>query len=227
MNKEKQIITDYEQLSDRCDEIDVKKENALMREIILAIKDTMKVNDLLHLSAPQVGYDKRIFVIKFGEEYRTYINPIITSVKNIGLSEERCSSIPNMRFIRPRHNSITALYQTPLGKTEQKQFIGQAALVFQHCIDHLDGMLLSDVGLEIDEDFDNATEDERAEVIKMYLDSLDMKAEELNGEISGDEELTKISDAIKFMESVATGKTQVVHEKLDIKKEESEDKEDG
>jgi hypothetical protein len=72
------------------------------------------------------------------------------------------------------------MYQTPLGKIESKQFMGAAAKVFQHEMDHLDGLLLSDIGLEIDELFDNATEEERMEVINMYLDSLDIKQKEID-----------------------------------------------
>lgn len=228
MNKEKQIITDYEKLSERCDEIDVRKENSLMRDIILALKDTMKENNLLHLSAPQIGYNKRIFVIKFGQEYKTYINPMIVSSKNISISEEICSSIPGKKFIRPRSNSINVSYQTPLGKVESKQFIGVAAVAFQHCQDHLDGLLLNDVGLEIDDDFDKATDDERAEVIRMYMESLDMRANEIKDVIAESEELTKINDAIKFMESVAKGETSVKYEKISVSKDETkEDKKDN
>ena len=84
-----------------------------------------------------------------------------------------------------------------------------SAFKFQHCLDHLNGMLLTDIGLEIDELFDNATDEERAEVIKMYAESLDIRQKELTQQIEQDEELKQIDDAAKFMASVHSGETQI------------------
>ena len=53
-------------LNDRAEEIDMRKENALMREIILELKDTLRNHkEGVGLAAPQIGYNKRIFVINF------------------------------------------------------------------------------------------------------------------------------------------------------------------
>ena len=87
--------------------------------------------------------------------------------------------------------------------------VGLAAIIYQHEIDHLDGLLLSDVGLEIDEQFDNATEEERMEVINAYIDALDIKQKEINTEITNDPELKQIVDAEKFMTSVYKGETKL------------------
>ena len=86
--------------------------------------------------------------------------------------------------------------------------MGLAARVMQHELDHLDGLLLSDIGMELSEDWDAATDDERAEVIKLYLDSLDIKAAEINSEIKSDPELSELSDAIDFMDKVKTGEVR-------------------
>ena len=203
------IITDIEKLSVRTDEVDVRKDNKEVRELTVALKDAIREHKLLSLSAPQIGFDKRVFVINFNGDLRTFVNPVITNVKGFELSRETCSSLPNKTFIRPRHNDIQVMYQTPLGKIESKRFMGAAAKVFQHQIDHLDGLLLSDIGLEIDEMFDNATEEERQQVIGMYLDSLDIKQKEIDKEIQNDEELKKISDGIDFMTKVQKGEVQI------------------
>jgi peptide deformylase len=203
------IITDVEKLSFRADEVDVRKNNQEVRDAAVKLKNEVREKNLLSLTAPQIGIDKRIFVINFNGDIRTFINPMITNVKGFELSRETCTSIPGKTFIRPRHNDIQVIYQTPLGKIESKQFMGAAAKVFQHCIDHLDGLLLSDIGLEIDEMFDSATEEERMEVINMYLDSLDIKQKEVNKEIQEDAELKKIAEGIEFMEKVKKGEVQV------------------
>ena len=191
----KEIITDLEKLSDRCDEIDVRKENQLMRDIILDLKQTLRENPTgVGLAANQIGYNKRIFIINFNGDLRTFINPVISQVKGFTLNRESCLSLPGKSFIRPRHNEIMVIYQTPLGKTESRKIVGLAAYVFQHELDHLDGLTLADIGLEVGEDFDKATDEERNEVINAYLDSLDIK---------------QTANAIKFMEAIQKGEVKL------------------
>lgn len=82
--KEIKTIDRYElDLSERAEEIDIKTENNLMREIISALKHTIELNNLVSLSAPAIGYNKRIFCIKFDTEIKTFINPIISSYKGL------------------------------------------------------------------------------------------------------------------------------------------------
>ena len=82
--KEIQTIENHElELSQRAEEIDIKTENNLMREIISALKHTIEYNNITALSAPAIGYNKRIFCIKFDTEIKTFINPIITWYKGL------------------------------------------------------------------------------------------------------------------------------------------------
>ena len=205
----KEIITDVDELSGRCDEIDIRKDNKLMRDIILCLKDAIREKNLTNLSAPEIGFDKRIFVINFNGDLRSFVNPIITQVSGLELSREECPSIPGKSFIRPRNNDITVTYQTPLGKIETRRMVGAAAITFQHALDHLDGLLLSDIGLEVGEDFDNATEEERRELIEAYLDTLDAREKEAKAEVEKDETLKKTADAIDFIEKVQSGEVKI------------------
>ena len=205
----KEIITDIEKLGDTAEVINPTKENALMREIILELKEVVREKNLVGLSAPQIGYNKRIFVINFKGDLRTFINPIITQVKGFELSKEQCSSLPGKTFIRPRNNDIRAIYLTPLEKIQEQRFIGKAAEVFQHELDHLNGLLISDIGLEIDDDYEKASEEERLQIINTYMDSLDIKHKDINKIIEEDEELKKMSDAIDFMTKVQTGEVKL------------------
>ena len=217
----KQVITDYDSLSERCDEFNLVKNNKEVQEIVLTLKNTIRANDgMLGLSAPQVGFYKRVLVLNFNNDLRTFINPIITRVDGFELSRETCHSIPEKTFIRTRNSRVWVTYQTPLGKIENVELNGVAAKVMQHHIDHLDGLLLSDVSLEIDKDFDNATDEEREEVIKMYLDSLDLTASSLQAEVESDEEGKQLADAIRFMDSVRKGETII--EKTPLTDEEFE-----
>ena len=206
----KDIITDELQLSERAVEIDVRTQATEMREIIKALKDTMREKGLSSLSAPAIGYNRRIFCIDFKDsEIKTFINPIIAQAKGMQLSIEKCVCIPDKEFMRPRNNDLMIIYQRPTGQIENRQIVGMSAIVFQHELDHLDGLLLSDVGIEIDEDFHNATEEEQQEIINAYLDALDIKKKEIDTEINTNPELKQLSDGINFMESVYKGETKI------------------
>ncbi len=221
-----EIIKDLEKLSQRSDEVDTKKDNKLIRDTIVALKDIIREKNLVYLTAPQIDVPIRVFVINFNNSLRSFVNPIISETKGFELSREKCYSLDS-EYIRPRANNIKVMYQTPLGKVESRQMLGQAAIVFQHAVDHLDGLLLSDVGLEITEEFDKASEDERVELIKMYIDSLDIKRKELEKEIEEDPELKQVSDAINFLESVQKGETVASIEDVKVKGNKIEVKEDG
>ncbi len=206
----KDIVTDELQLSERAVEIDVRTQATEMREIIKALKDTMREKGLSSLSAPAIGYNRRIFCIDFKDsEIKTFINPIIAQAKGMQLSIEKCVCIPDKEFMRPRNNDLMIIYQRPTGQIENRQIVGMSAIVFQHELDHLDGLLISDVGIEIDEDFHNATEEEQQEIINAYLDALDIKKKEIDTEINTNPELKQLSDGIDFMESVYKGETKI------------------
>lgn len=213
------IITDYDKLSERCDEFDLTKKNNEAQEIIVKLKQIIRSDETIAgLSAIQIGYNKRIICINFNGDIRTFINPIIEKAEGLELSRESCHSIPGKEYIRIRQNKITVTYQTPLAKIETVELAGMAAQVMQHHIDHLDGLLISDVGLEIDDDWDKATDEERQEVIDYYIDSLDIRSKEISKEIADDKDAMQLSNAIKFMNSVREGKTKI--EQLPLTNEE-------
>ena len=209
-NNLKELITDINKLSEWCIEIDTRKEGKLVQEIVLSLKETMRKNNFVYLTAPQVGYNRRIFCMRFGKnDYRTFINPLIENNTGFTFARETCNSIPNKTFIIPRFSNVKAYFTTPLGKVESTVLNGLSAQVFQHCLEHLNGMLVSDIGLEIDEMFDNATDEERAEVLKLYAESLDIKQKQLEEEIAKDDSLKDIVDATKFINSVRFGETMI------------------
>lgn len=203
------IVTDYDELSQRSDEIDTKKENGLLREIILALKGKIAAENLSGLAAPQLGYKKRVIVINFKGKLVSYVNPIITNMKGLTISNEQCPSFPSKKFIRPRSNEVAVMFQDPMGETKSQKLIGLAAHVFQELVDHLDGLLLPDVGLEVDDDFYAAPEEERWQVIETYLKSLDINLTHVEHQIETDKEAKQMDDAVKFMTSVRNGETKI------------------
>ena len=222
----KEIITDYNVLSKGCNEVKVTKDsNGIkisddgneIRNIVLCLKNTMRAyDDMYGLSANQIGFDKRIICLKFSNGIISLINPLVTACSDVTIpSREICHSLPGKEFLRKRHYSVTVSYTNPLGQYQTRKFEGFAACVLQHHLEHLDGHLVCDIGLELDEEFDKATDEEREEVWQMYCDSLDLWSEQLNEEIEKDAELKKLRDAALFMSKVDRGEVQIESVPLD------------
>ena len=200
-----EIITDRDVLGVRADELDTTKQNKEMREIIVELKKTIRERNLLGLAAPQIGYSKRVFVVNYSGNLVSYVNPVIYDAKGLTLSRENCPSIPDKQFLRIRNQEITLYYVNPLGKVKSEKFIGAAAIIMQYLCDMLDGILLSDIGMEIDEHWDEFTEDEKNELFDYYLDSIDLKRKQTQEEVNADPGLKQIDDGIKFLTALQKG----------------------
>lgn len=213
-----EYIYDEEQLSQSSVEIDTKKDSKEMRDTISAIKQKMEQDNLTALSAPQIGKQHRIFCIKFtekkkgkktSESIRTFVNPVVTGIRGLFIDRESDVCLPDRQFIIVRNKDISVVYQNPLGNPVSQKYSGKAAAVIQMMVDHLDGVLLSDLGLEIDERFDEATDEEKNELLEAYMKSLDLHKKQLDEYIENDRELKSMRDAVSFIQSVREGETQL------------------
>ena len=213
------IITDLDKLKERCDEVSPYAEEKRVTKIVNDLKDTLINNPkLVALCAPQLGSKLRIFCIKFAnKEIKSFVNPMITKAEGIHLCREFNPSIPDKEYIMPRNDKIILTFQTPTGKIEENIFEGVVAEVIQQQVNMLDGVLLSDFGLEVLPEFDKASKEEQDQVINWWLDSLKEKNEALNKEIDSNEDLFKVKKAIEFMTKVASGEVQT--EEVEIKKD--------
>lgn len=97
-------------------------------------------NNGIGLAAPQVGVNKRVFVM--GNQQRSYIcvNPEVTSTSGSKRDLEGCLSFPGLWLNVERPETITVKYQDILGRVQEHEFTGLAARVFQHELDHLNGV---------------------------------------------------------------------------------------
>lgn len=121
--------------------------NDALKKIAADMADVMYQDDGIGLAAPQVSLSQRIVVI--GEQdrqsYKVYINPEITFFSKDKIStEEGCLSLPQIFGIVTRANKIHIKYQDLEGKVYKEKFKGMQAVVLQHEIDHLEGILFID-----------------------------------------------------------------------------------
>lgn len=123
----------------------------LIDDLILTIKDI----DGVGIAAPQVYESKRIFILASHPNLRypkapkmkplAVINPKIMAHSNKMIKDwEGCLSIPGIRALVPRYQSITVEFTTRKGKLEKRQFQGFVARIFQHEYDHLEGLIFLD-----------------------------------------------------------------------------------
>ena len=213
------IITDLDKLSERAEEINPYTEEAKVRKIVNDLKDTLIANkEVVALSAPQIGSPYRIFCVKFADnELKSFVNPMITKSEGMHLCREVNASLPGLEYIMPRSNRIILRFLTPTGVISENIFEGAVAEVVQQQMQLLDGILISDFGLEVIPEFDKATDEEKQQVINMWLDSLKTQNKELNDEIDANEDMSKVKKAIDFMTKVATG--EITIEKVDTDKD--------
>ncbi len=111
---------------------------------------TMKIEDGAGIAAPQVGKNIRVIIIDTSRGPRAYINPVITErSQKMTNSTEGCLSVPNKYGVVSRHKKISIQALDRNGKIAHIKKSGLLATVFQHEIDHLDGVLFIDKADEI------------------------------------------------------------------------------
>jgi peptide deformylase len=106
-------------------------------------------NEGVGIAAPQIGVSlQMIYVQRFdkeGEPFEIYFNPKIeTYGDSINSGLEGCLSVPGYRGRVDRSQNIVISYIDSLGQKQQETVNDFTAVIFQHEIDHLKGMLYFD-----------------------------------------------------------------------------------
>lgn len=120
------------------------------KKFITDLKATMKEENGVGIAAPQVGIHDRLIIAETKDGSTAFINPEITerAFKLID-SEEGCLSVPGIWGIVKRHRSVTVKAQKEDGSPVTMKATGLLAIIFQHEIDHLDGILFIDRATEL------------------------------------------------------------------------------
>lgn len=126
--------------------------NGLNQTIKDMVKTTLSFKDPegVGLAATQIGNDERYFVGMIGgKELKAFINPQITWVsKKTKTYFEGCLSVPNYWGETIRSLTIKVTYQDLQGNSHAETLKGVDAWIFQHEVDHLDGVIFVDRVLE-------------------------------------------------------------------------------
>ena len=124
--------------------VDVTEIDAKLAKLAADMLETMYEEPGLGLAAPQVGVQRRFFVYDLGDDPRVLINPVIQESDGEWVHEEGCLSVPGLSWeiVRPKQVHITG-YDLD-GNEVSIEADELEARLYQHELDHLDGILLVD-----------------------------------------------------------------------------------
>ena len=123
---------------------EIEEFNDEIEDLIERMYEIMVDSRGLGLAGPQIGLAKRIFVYDVGEGQRAMINPKIVSSDGEELGIEGCLSIPGLQGKVSRATNVTIRGINEEGKKVKIEATDLLARIFQHEMDHLDGMLFTD-----------------------------------------------------------------------------------
>lgn len=127
--------------------------NAALGELAHTLTLTMQQANGVGIAAPQIGVSLRLFIVasRPNERYPDapsmapllMINPELRAHSiETEIGEEGCLSVPGARVRISRYRWVDARWQDEQGNYHQQRLEGFIARIFQHELDHLDGITL-------------------------------------------------------------------------------------
>jgi len=123
-----------------------------------AMLDIMYDAPGIGLAAPQIGVQKQLFVYDIGDGAEVLINPVVVESAGEWVYEEGCLSIPGLyvEMVRPKEILLKGINID--GEEVSVEADELLARLFQHELDHLNGVLM----------FERMTPDQRTEALAEY-----------------------------------------------------------
>lgn len=109
-------------------------------ELVKQMTKIMFENNGIGLAAPQVGVMKRLFIMGNSNKLFVCINPTLISGGESYRDIEGCLSFPDLWLHVSRYKQIQVHYQDITGQVVETVLDGLIARVYQHELDHLDGV---------------------------------------------------------------------------------------
>lgn len=123
----------------------VKEFNGSLERLAEDMRRIMRENEGVGLAANQIGLLKRIFVASLEDQEYAIVNPVVEERSEETEKEtEGCLSLPEVRVEVERPRSVIITGEDLQGEPVRIEAEGLLARVFQHEIDHLNGILILD-----------------------------------------------------------------------------------
>ncbi len=141
------VQTGDEVLRKKCAE--VKKFDKELGALLDDMKETVRAENGAGLAAPQIGLSLRVVVIDVEEGFYEMVNPKILSSKGEQTGAEGCLSVKGKQGTVTRPNKVKCEYRDRNGRKHTVTAEGFFARAVCHELDHLDGVLYTDLATEL------------------------------------------------------------------------------
>jgi peptide deformylase len=116
-----------------------------VRDLADKMTETMFREEGIGLAAPQVGVSKKLIVVNLEDDFHIMINPeIVEKGADEESMEEGCLSVPGPEAPVTRANEVLVRGTNLDGDEVELEREGLPARVFQHEVDHVNGVLFVD-----------------------------------------------------------------------------------
>lgn len=121
-----------------------------LQNLVSDMVETMYDAPGVGLAAPQIGESVQLIVVDVSKEddeehtYMVMVNPEITEKEGTQVDEEGCLSVIDLTASVKRNKKVTVCYQDIEGEKQELATEDRFAVVLQHEIDHLNGVLFID-----------------------------------------------------------------------------------
>ena len=124
-----------------------------IKDLLEDMVETMYDSEGVGLACPQIGILKRLVTIDVGDEHGLLkmINPEILEISGEQVGPEGCLSIPDFRGFVRRPEKVKFKYTDIDGNEQIIDATGLLAVCICHEIDHLNGILFTDLVLDGEE----------------------------------------------------------------------------
>ena len=136
----------------------VTKFDTELQTLVDNMFETMRAAPGVGLAAPQIGESLRLVVVEYTEDEDENAKPkkyVLVNPEIVKRSEEMitdiegCLSLPGLAGRVERHEAVTVKTKNRFGKPLKIEAEGWLARIFQHEIDHLEGVLYIDRAEEV------------------------------------------------------------------------------
>ena len=123
----------------------VEKFDGKLHKLLDDMRDTLLDSGGVGLAAPQVGILRRVVLVDVGDEILELVNPTLVETSGEQVGAEGCLSIPGRYGLVKRPNVAKVRAQDRDGNWYEAEGEELIARCFCHELDHLDGILYTQV----------------------------------------------------------------------------------
>ena len=123
----------------------VEKFDGRLHKLLDDMAETLEQANGVGLAAPQIGILRRVVLVDTGEEVLELINPTLLETSGEQVGAEGCLSVPGKYGLVKRPNCAKVRAQDRNGNWYEAEGEELIARCFCHELDHLDGIVYTEV----------------------------------------------------------------------------------